>query len=190
MKTWLTFLLFFATVSGYGQSISGFKLQDELGKSTYDLDNSKDKRAIVVVFFSNQCAYAKHYVGRIKSLDQKFGRQGVEVVLINSNADTYTPEESAEKMRQFAADNGLNLPYLSDKEKSVKTLFGAKRTPEVFVLKPLNNQFNIVYRGAIDDNPQVESDVNHHYLDDAVVSLLSGKSIELKSTRTVGCLIK
>lgn len=190
MKTWLTALLFLATVIGYGQSIAGFELQDEVGGSIYNLENSRGKKAIVIIFFSNQCAYSRHYVKRIKSLDQKFNRQGVEVVLINSNADTYAPGESPNKMRQFSAENGLSLPYLSDKDKSVKTLFGAKRTPEVFVLQPINNQFNIVYRGAIDDNPQVESDINHHYLDDAVVSLLSGNSIELKSTRPVGCLIK
>lgn len=190
MKIWFTSVFISIIVSAYGQSIAGFELQDEVAMSSFKLESMRSKKAVVVIFFSNQCAYARHYTGRIKTMQQRFSNKDVEFVLINSNDATYSPEESPDSMRLFALNNGLELPYLSDKQKIVKTLFGAKRTPEVFVLKPSNNQFNIVYQGAIDDNPQVESDVDHHYLNDAVVSLLAGKEVETKSSRTAGCLIK
>jgi hypothetical protein len=66
----------------------------------------------------------------------------------------------------------------------------ATRTPEVFVLQPVQNQFKVIYRGAIDDNPQSASDVNHAYLKNTLLNLLNNNKIELNQTRPVGCLIK
>jgi len=190
MRLMLTILFISIFLVGKGQSISNFELLDVISGTQFKLSDLQNKKAVVVIFFSNKCAYAIHYVDRINHLQQKFDGRGVEFVLINSNTEDFTPEESAEKMKKTAATYQLTLPYLSDKEQVVQDLLGAKRTPEVFMLKPEANGFRLVYHGAIDDNPQIETDVYHHYLNDAVLSLLSGNPIKTNNNRPVGCLIK
>lgn len=177
-------------LAGNGQTIANFELQDVISGTEFKLSDFQKKKAVVVIFFSNQCAYAIHYTDRIMHLQQKFKNQGVEVVLINSNSVAYAPDESPAKMKKTAAEYQLTLPYLSDKQQQVRDIFGAKRTPEAFLLKPVATGFSVVYHGAIDDNPQVETDVYHHYLNDAVLSLLSGNPIKNNNNRPVGCLIK
>ena len=62
----------------------------------------------------------------------------------------------------------LPIPYLADKDQKAMEAFGARKSPEVFLLTTVNGKFNIVYSGAIDDNPQAASDVNQHFVKDAI----------------------
>ena len=184
----ISFTLFFLV--GKAQSIADFELTDQVSGKQFKLSNHQNKKGVVVIFFSNDCPYTIHYVDRINHLQQTFKSSGVEFVLINSNSDEYSPGESVDKMKKIASEYGLNLPYLSDKDQHVRNILGAKRTPQAFLLQPGSAGFTVVYQGAIDDNPQVETDVYHHYLNDAILSLLSGKPITQKMVRPTGCLIK
>jgi len=68
--------------------------------------------------------------------------------------------------------------------------FGARKSPEVFLLTTVNGKFNIVYSGAIDDNPQAASDVNQHFVKDAIDKLIAGKKIDVAMQRAIGCTIR
>jgi len=173
-----------------GQNIKNFSTQNIVNNTYYSLSEHGHEKAVVLIFFSGKCAYSEYYLERIKALNNEFASQGISFALINSNNSDFVPEESETEMKKFAIQQNLSLPYLSDKNKEIKLLFGATRTPEVFVLKPGQNQFNVVYKGAIDDNPQTASDVNHAYLKDNLRNLLNNSAIELNQTRPVGCLIK
>ncbi len=81
----------------------------------------------------------------------------------------------------------LGVPYLADKEQKAMENFGARKSPEVFLLSP---QLNIVYSGAIDDNPQVATDTKQNYLKDAIDKFLAGQKIEVANNRVLGCTIK
>ena len=183
-------LIVFSQLAVSGQSIEGFSLPNTVNGTTFSLSTFKADKAIVVFFYSGKCAYVDHYFERITSIIDEFSAKGVKFVLINSNSSAYVAEESVDEMNKFAERNNLNIPYLADKDKLVKNMLKATRTPEVFVLKPDQNQFLVIYKGAIDDNPQSASDVNHAYLQDALFNLLNNNKIELKQTRPVGCLIK
>ena len=97
---------------------------------------------------------------------------------------------SEENMQNFLSQNNMKIPYISDKDRTIAKSFGARRTPEAFVLQFDAGQAQIRYKGAIDDNAQSAGDVNHSFLNDAVRNLLSNKEVETKSTRANGCLIK
>jgi len=172
------------------QSIEAFSLPNVADNTNFSLSSLKSDKAVVIIFFSGKCAYNEYYLGRILSLQQKFAPQGVKFLLINSNKGDYVEEESLEGMKSFVSVNDLSFPYLAVKEMKVKNALHASRTPEVFVLEPNQNLFNVVYKGAIDDNPQSANDVSHAYLQETLINLLNKNKIEVNQTRPVGCLIK
>ena len=173
-----------------GQSIEGFSLPNAVTGENFSLSTYKGEKAIVIIFYSGKCAYTDRYYERIASIKDEFTGKGIKFLLINSNNSAFVPEESIAEMKKFVVSHNLNLPYLADKDKKVKNLLEANRTPEVFVLKPVQDQFKIMYKGAIDDNPQSASDVSHDYLKNALFNLLNNRRIEVNQTRPIGCLIK
>ena len=183
-------LIIFSQFVVFGQAIESFSLLNAADNTNFSLSNYKADKAIVIIFYSGKCAYGEHYFERIISIKNEYSPKGIKFVLINANSSAFVAEESIEEMKKFAETKKLNIPYLADKEKKVKNILKATRTPEVFVLKPEQNQFRIIYQGAIDDNPQSASDVSHAYLIDTLLNLLNNSKIKVNQTRPVGCLIK
>jgi hypothetical protein len=64
---------------------------------------------------------------------------------------------------------------------------GAVRTPEAFLF---NNNRELVYRGAIDDNWENEAAIMQVYLEDAVEYSLDGLEVDYPEIDAVGCTIK
>ena len=64
---------------------------------------------------------------------------------------------------------------------------GATKSPAVYLLKNNGGKFTIVYKGAIDDNAQVEADVRHHHLKDAIDIMLANQAVQTPEVRPVGC---
>lgn len=143
-------------------------------------------RAVAVIFLSNQCSNVLLYLERLKQLQQEYTDQGVTLVGINPNDAIRSPEDSFEKMKEFAQDNHLNFPYIRDVTQDVANCFKAKVIPEVFLL---DQQGIIRYRGQIDDNPHSPESVNQPYLKQAIAQLLEGEEVEPSSTEAVGDLI-
>jgi hypothetical protein len=167
-----------------GQVISNFSLINVADGSTVSLGYFDSYPGVVIIFTSNQCPYDVYYQDRIAALAAK---SKLPVVLINSLTDE---KESAEEMKEFAGQKGVKSWYLADKEQTVLRMFEAQKTPESFVLKNTDGKFSVVYRGAIDDNPQSATHVNHSYLNEAIDKLLLGQQIETPNVRPVGCSIR
>ncbi len=163
--------------------IQNFSLTNVLDGKPNSLDQYASS-PVVVLFTSNECPFDNYYKGRIKEMISSYSGK-VQFLLINSYP---TPEESAEKMAIHLSD--LSAPYLADKDQTVMENFGAKKSPEVFVLKSAGGKFTVMYSGAIDDNPQVSTDVKQNYLKDVIDKVLSGQKIEVISNRAVGCSIR
>jgi peroxiredoxin len=183
-------LIIFSQFAVFSQAIESFSLLNAVDNTSFSLSTYKADKAIVLIFFSGKCAYVDHYMERVTLIIDQFSARGVKFILVNSNSSDYVSEESIDEMKKFADRNNLNIPYLADKDKVLKKMLMATRTPEAFVLKPTQNQFQVVYKGAIDDNPQSAGDVSHAYLKDTLFNLLKNSKVELNQTRPVGCLIK
>jgi hypothetical protein len=82
------------------------------------------------------------------------------------------------------------VPYLADKDQAVMLNIGAKKTPEVFLLIPVNGKFVVAYSGAIDDNPQTAKDARQHFFKDAIEKVLANQKIETPNQRATGCTIR
>jgi thiol-disulfide isomerase/thioredoxin len=183
-------LMFFSPFVLPAQTIDGFILPNVVDNTEFSLSELKGERVVVIIFLSSKCAFVDHYLERIILIKNEYASKGVQFVLINSNNSEFVEQESEKEMEKFVNNHNLSMPYLADKKKVAKTLLGATRTPEAFIIIPDKNQFTVVYKGAIDDSPHSPGDVNHHYLQDTLFNLLNNIGIEMNQTRPIGCLIK
>lgn len=170
----------------FGQVLTNFELTNVLNNQKISLDTYPSCEGMVLIFTSNACPYDEYYRRRIEQLAQTY-QDKVPVILINSSPEA---TESAEQMLARGRALNLKVPYLADKDQVLMTSLNVKKTPEAVLLKNDNGKFTVAYRGAIDDNAQVESDVRHHYLRDAVDILLSNQKIQTPEVRPVGCNLK
>ncbi len=179
-------LTMFAAPAVFGQVVPDFKLTNVLNNQSVSLDTYPSCAGIVLVFTSNACPYDEYYRKRIDELSRAY-QDKVPVLLVNSHSE---PNEAPDKMAAKARALNLRTPYLADKDQKLMTSLNVKKSPEVFLLKNDNGKFTVVYRGAIDDNAQVEADVRHHYLRDAIDIMLTNQKIETPEVRPVGCNLK
>lgn len=187
MKQFLGFVFFLALASAaQAQTVPNFSLTNVVNGQTVTLDTYPSCTALVVIFTTNACPYDEYYRGRIKKLSQDF-QDKVPVLLVNSAPDA---AESADAMAKKAQQAGIGLPYLADKDQVLMQALGATKSPQAFLLKNNGGKFSVVYSGAIDDNAQVEADVRHAYLKDAIDILLSHQTIATPEVRPVGCTLR
>lgn len=186
MKKILLFLLSVSFADSVGQVVKNFQLVDVVSKKTVSLDSYASSKGLLIIFTSNSCPYDEYYRNRVEAISSTYQNR-IPVLLVNGYTE---PAESAEKMVAKAQHLKLTSPYLSDKSQVLVANLDVRKSPEAFLLKNENGKFSVVYRGAIDDNPQVEADVRHHYLRDAIDALLANQKIKVPQIRAVGCNIK
>ncbi|WP_226390941.1 thioredoxin family protein [Penaeicola halotolerans] len=190
-KSFLPLLFTFFCISNVVMAqVPDFQLLDANSGNNIKLSSYEGKSAVVLIFTSNYCPYSKLYEDRIKALYDEFDSQNVQFILINPNDPDTNPDESISEMKKRAGEKGFNFPYLVDKSREAVQIFDASKTPEVFVLKHTQTGFNIVYQGAIDNNPQLPDQVTSAYLKNALVSVLAGRNANPRSTRPTGCVIR
>jgi peroxiredoxin len=177
--------------AGYnlGDAVTDFKLKNIDGK-VLSLSNFTSAKGFIVVFTSNHCPFSKSYEDRVVALDNKFASQGFPVIAINPNDPDAYEEDSFANMQARAKEKGYTYPYLTDDTQTVSKMFGAMRTPQVYVLKKEGGKIIVQYLGAIDDNAQDPAGVTKRYVEDAVNNLLAGKPVVTTTTKAVGCAIK
>jgi len=186
MRSTLIIFLLGCALTMQAQSVANFTLTNVLNGQKVSLDTYPSCQGILLVFTSNACPFDEYYRGRITKLSREY-QDKVPVLLINSYAD---PNESSELMLKKAQQLGLVVPYLADKDQTLMTSLGVSKSPSAYLLKNNGGKFNIVYKGAIDDNAQVEADVHHHHLKDAIDIMLANQAIEMAEVRPSGCTIR
>ena len=186
MKKILTLILCAASLNLFAQQVSNFNLLNVINNQMVSLDSYPSCAGMVVIFTGNNCPYDDYYRSRIVKLSQAY-QDRVPVLLVNSQPD---PSESVENMIKKAKQAGVSLPYLADKDQALMAGLNARKSPEAFLLKNDNGKFTVVYKGAIDDNAQVEADVRQSYLRDAIDIMLTNQKIATPEVRPVGCNLK
>jgi len=197
MKTMLTFLFALMSLSviqaqGYkvGDKASDFKLKNVDGKYV-SLSDFPDAKGFVVIFTCNHCPFAKAYQDRIIEIDKTYKTKGYPVIAINPNDPKIVPEDSFEAMVQRSKEKDYTFPYLFDENQTIYKMYGATRTPHVFLLKKDKTKgLEVKYIGTIDDNYQDPAAVKQKYLANAIDALLADKLPNPDFTKAIGCSIK
>ena len=161
--------------------VKDFTLKDAEGTDFTLYKLSEEKPVTVVLFLATQCPIVTDYAERIVTLVKAYDGKNVQFIGINSNKQEKVAEISA-----YTKKHGFEFPVLKDPENKIADYFGARRTPEVFLL---DAKRILRYAGAIDNSPK---EPTKHYLKDALDLVIAGKDIPeaSKKTRAIGCTIK
>ena len=161
--------------------VKDFTCKDADGVSHTLYTLSEEKSATVIVFLATQCPVVTEYVDRITALVEAYDDKKVQFIGINSNK-----QETVAEILEYNKKHGFEFPVLKDTENKIADYFGARRTPEVFLL---DAERVLRYAGAVDDSRK-EPTKNH--LEAALAMVIAGKDIPKasKKTRAIGCTIK
>jgi hypothetical protein len=190
MKFVTACLLLFLGLSfpAISQTYKQLSATEAVSNSIKTLPSLAKEKGIVLIFHDPSCPFAKLYESRIKALRAKFEPQGIGFALINPQAQNN--ESELNRLRTYIDESGLNMPYLVDEKQQWTQAFQASKIPEVFVLIPGKTDLELVYKGALDNNAQVESVVTEKYLETALTQILRGGKPAISQARAVGCTIR
>ena len=151
------------------------------------LSQFEGANGFIIVFTCNHCPYAVMYEDRLIELHNNFASQGYPVVAIMPNDTEVKPADSFENMKLRAEEKGFPFKYLLDEDQSVYPLYGATKTPHVYLL---NANRVVKYIGAIDDSPRDAAAVDEKFLENAIEALKLGQDPDPATTKAIGCSIK
>jgi peroxiredoxin len=152
-------------------------------------DTDGDPQALqtpaVVIFTCNHCPYALAWHDRLMELARDY--EDVHFYAINPNDAERYPRDSFEAMRErVGRDGGWPMPYMHDATQEVARAYGAKTTPDVFVVDAGGS---LRYRGAPDADYHDDS-LDAGWLREALDQMLAGEEVARPETDPVGCSVK
>lgn len=162
------------------------RLKDVSGKEV-SLGGTIKENGLLVMFSCNTCPYVVKNQSATKAVCGYAQSKNIGVILLNSNEGQRGTDDSFADMKAYAQAQGYQWPYALDEDNFMADVFGASRTPEVFLF---NKDKKLVYHGAINDNPSDPSNVKRMHLREAMNEMLGGSDVSVKETRSVGCGIK
>jgi peroxiredoxin len=171
-------------VNGVGKKIDNFSLPDPRAKATVSLTDFKDKKAVIVLFVGTECPINNAFLPTLVGLHKEYADKGVQLLGINANV-----QDAAERVAEHAKKTGLPFPVLKDDKNVVADRFGARRTPEAFVL---DAEGKVRYQGRIDDQFGLgynRPKPTRRDLATALDELLAGKPVSQPTVEVAGCLI-
>jgi len=186
------------TTATLGKPAPDFTLQDTDDKQL-TLSALRGK-TVVLEWFNPDCPFVKHARGKgpLKDFAQRVSSASLVWLSINSSA----PNKQGwglDRNRAAKQEYGMQNRVLLDETGKVGHLYGAQKTPHLFVIDPKGN---LVYRGGLDNAPVgVVDDARpklpgtatgalEPYLDLALADLAQAKPLRLADTPPYGCSVK
>jgi peroxiredoxin len=174
-----------------GKPAPEFTLQDCSGKSV-TLSDYKGK-VVVLEWVNHGCPFVvKHYgSGNMQKLQADATAKGVVWLSICSSAPEKQGHMSAADASKACAEKQTAATaYLLDESGEVGKKYGAKVTPELYVV---NAEGLLVYHGAIDDKKSTNpGDIAgaKNYVAAALEEVLASKPVSTPKTDAYGCSVK
>jgi peroxiredoxin len=174
-----------------GKPVPNFTLVDTNGKKI-SLADFKGKY-VVLEWYNPDCPFVgKHYKSRnMQGLQKEFTSKGVAWIAIDSSApgkeENYPPTE----LNQISARDGASrTALLLDPEGTVGRMYGAKTTPDMYIISPAGI---LLYKGAIDDKrstDQADMKTATNFVKTALQEAMTGKPVTKSDTQPYGCSVK
>ncbi len=157
-----------------------FSLKDTQGK-THTLEQYKDK-FVVLEWIEPACPTCRRHAkdSTVNSIVKQY-KKNKDVVILGICTSSRT---DAKGMQAFMDKHKLNYTVLMDPTGEVGRMFGAKKTPHMFVL----SKGKVVYGGAMDNDPRgkLAHDQRVNFISKALDELISGKEVSKFSTKPYG----
>lgn len=155
---------------------------------SFQSDDMMGKTGLLLGIICNHCPYVIHIAPTLSKVINEMHELGYGVVLISANDPNAYPQDSPERMREWASHYAISAPYAFDADQSqAKTLMGTC-TPE-FTLFSADRK--AVYRGRFDEsNHKNGIEATGSDLLNAARTWASGKKPENAFLPSTGCSIK
>jgi thiol-disulfide isomerase/thioredoxin len=148
------------------------------------LHGFKDHKAVVIVFLGTECPISNLYVPTLLQLEKKYRDQKIQFLASYSNET-----EDLDQIGIHSYDRDLPFPVLKDAGQKLADAVGITRVPSVAVL---DGEFNLRYRGRIDDRYGVsyrKQKATRADLGEAIDEVLAGKKVTVVEAEADGCLL-
>ena len=134
-----------------------------------------EHKAVVVVFLSTVCPYARYFARHLRDLGDTYGPRGVFFVGIYSN-NWESREEVVEEVRQHE----FSFAVAKDEGHHIADRLGAERTPEAYLV---DSTGRLRYRGWVKSKKESPD------LQRAVDAVLEGRPVAKPVTKAFGCAV-
>lgn len=179
-------VLFESEMTPLGSQAPDFTLPGIDG-NMYTLEDFGEASLLVIIFLCNHCPYVQGIWEKLVALETEMQERNVQFVGINSNDAENYPEDSFEKMKEYADSYNMSFPYLFDETQDTAKEYGAVCTPDIFVYDQARK---LVYRGRLDNAGPNAGTGTSEDLKDALTSILEGNGAPEVQYPSMGCSIK
>jgi len=165
-----------------------FELPEPKSKRIRSLEELKGEKGTLLMFICNHCPYVIHLVKEIVKVAETYLPKGVAFIAISANDVVNYPDDSPDKMIEFASFYNFSFPYLYDESQRVAKSYFAECTPDFNLI---DSQGKVIYRGRFDAaTPGNTNPVNGEDLIDAIDRLIESKPQKVDQIPSMGCSIK
>jgi len=122
-----------STMAALGTPAADFHLLDVVSGATVSLAGFAGKHALLVMFISRHCPYVQHVKHELARIGRDYAAQPLGIVAISSNYVAQYPDDAPERLKEMAAELGLNYPICYDETQEIAKAYDAACTPDFFL---------------------------------------------------------
>ncbi len=173
-----------------GSSVKEFTLSG-IDPEPFVLSSLKENyKGIVVVFVRETCESEPNSLEQVQMLHTQFDPKGYKVIAINSNDEGKHTEDNVEAMRVNYTERNYSFTYLKDENQVVAKQFGVELMPYAYVLRFVNEKFEVVCKGNLMEHEGATLDeLSQGFIATSIEQLLRGESPEGILKNVHGCPI-
>jgi peroxiredoxin len=153
----------------------------------HTLQSARGPNGVVVMFICNHCPYVKAVIDKIVRDTTELAAQGIGAIAISSNDPADYPDDSFPRMKEFAAQHGMTIPYCYDESQEIAKAYGAVCTPDFF---GFDRNLTLKYRGRLDSSGRSPDPAAPRELYPAMVEIARGGNGPATQHASIGCSIK
>jgi peroxiredoxin len=151
------------------------------------LENLRGPKGTLIAFICNHCPYVKTIAGRLVRDAGELHGLGIATIAICANDARSHPEDSFDRMKDFARQHGFTFPYLHDESQAVARAYDAVCTPDFF---GFNSKLELQYRGRLDASKATLVPDARRDLFEAMKLVSETGNGPREQTASMGCSIK
>lgn len=178
-------------VAGVDKTAPDFVLVDYNGKQV-KLSDFKGKY-VVLEWINFDCPFVKkHYDSKnMQTIQKTYTDMDVVWLSICSSAPGKQGHFTADEISKRIKNHDAKMTYyLIDEDGKVGKMFGAKTTPHMFIIDPIQT---LIYAGGIDDiasTKQEDIEKANNYVIEVLTAAINKQPIPNKTSKPYGCSVK
>jgi len=171
-----------------GKPAPDFTLTDTNGEEHTLSTYVEEGYTVVLEWFNPDCPFVKkHHVkfGTMAATYETFQEEKVVWLAVNSGGKG-KQGAGLERNQKAIEDYEIAYPVLLDETGDVGKMYGAKTTPQMYVI----SEGVLVFDGPLDDKASTSELGEMNYIKDVVEKCCAGKEVDPTKVKSYGCSVK